>query len=210
MGEFILCEDKRSVLARGRGTYKRQTAWNMITIHHSATDEGSAASFANHHVRFNKWPGIGYHYVILRDGTIEWSLGVENVGIHTRLHNTYNIGICLVGNGSFTTQQTDVLTLLVKILQIRYSIKHVKGHKDHANQQTVCPGLPVSKLVGKVPILKLSSKGILVRHLQYFVGGLTVDGVFGPRTESGVKAFQGKRNLMQDGIVGPLTWRALM
>jgi peptidoglycan hydrolase-like protein with peptidoglycan-binding domain len=39
--------------------------------------------------------------------------------------------------------------------------------------------------------------------------GLTVDGVFGPKTEAAVKSFQQGEGLTVDGIVGPQTWQAL-
>jgi len=40
--------------------------------------------------------------------------------------------------------------------------------------------------------------------------GLTADGVFGPETDAAVRAFQGTLGLTVDGIVGALTWRALV
>jgi peptidoglycan hydrolase-like protein with peptidoglycan-binding domain len=61
------------------------------------------------------------------------------------------------------------------------------------------------------PILKKGSKGNPVRRAQsrmtaagYDTGG--VDGIFGTKTESGVKTFQGAQGLDVDGIVGPATW----
>lgn len=39
--------------------------------------------------------------------------------------------------------------------------------------------------------------------------GLTVDGVFGTKTDEAVKAFQRKSGLKVDGIVGAKTWAAL-
>lgn len=38
---------------------------------------------------------------------------------------------------------------------------------------------------------------------------ISVDGSYGPRTESVVRTFQGNKNLRVDGIVGPQTWAAL-
>lgn len=49
----------------------------------------------------------------------------------------------------------------------------------------------------------------LVKTLQQRLGGLVADGYFGAATLAKVKAFQTKRGLMVDGIVGPLTWDLL-
>src|SRR5206468_6603194 len=38
---------------------------------------------------------------------------------------------------------------------------------------------------------------------------LLADGVFGPETDSAVRRFQREQGLLDDGIVGPLTWAAL-
>jgi peptidoglycan hydrolase-like protein with peptidoglycan-binding domain len=40
--------------------------------------------------------------------------------------------------------------------------------------------------------------------------GVQVDGIFGPQTEQAVRGFQEAVDLAPDGIVGPLTWRALV
>jgi hypothetical protein len=45
-----------------------------------------------------------------------------------------------------------------------------------------------------------------LRQLGWRIG---VDGDFGPETERIVRAFQRRRDLDDDGIVGPRTWRAL-
>jgi hypothetical protein len=41
-------------------------------------------------------------------------------------------------------------------------------------------------------------------------GWLSIDGIFGPETESAVRFFQGDIGLSVDGIVGPNTWNALV
>ncbi len=53
--------------------------------------------------------------------------------------------------------------------------------------------------------LRLGSKGEQVKILQSLLGGLTVDGVFGMKTDSAVREFQKNNGLKADGIVGPIT-----
>jgi peptidoglycan hydrolase-like protein with peptidoglycan-binding domain len=64
------------------------------------------------------------------------------------------------------------------------------------------------------PTLREGSTGLPVRRAQkrltlggYDVGG--VDGIFGARTEAGVRAFQQASGLAVDGIVGPHTWQKI-
>lgn len=56
------------------------------------------------------------------------------------------------------------------------------------------------------PTLRRGSGGPLVVKLQQALGLSDVDGAFGPRTESAVRAFQRMQGLVPDGIVGPKTW----
>lgn len=57
--------------------------------------------------------------------------------------------------------------------------------------------------------IKLGSRGEDVRKLQELLKGLTVDGVFGAKTDAAVRAFQIANGLKADGIVGIKTWTAL-
>lgn len=57
-------------------------------------------------------------------------------------------------------------------------------------------------------MLQRGDKGDDVKLLQTKLG-ITVDGDFGPATETAVRAFQTARALTADGLVGPKTWTAL-
>jgi lysozyme len=63
------------------------------------------------------------------------------------------------------------------------------------------------------PVLKRGSRGEEVVRLQQRLADagldVTADGIFGPHTEAAVKRFQARRGLVEDGVVGPLTWQAL-
>lgn len=71
---------------------------------------------------------------------------------------------------------------------------------------------PASKIT--YPTIRRGAKGELVVQLQSLLAKngstLAVDGIFGPGTQSAVRAFQKKHGLVVDGIVGPKTWEALL
>jgi peptidoglycan hydrolase-like protein with peptidoglycan-binding domain len=58
-------------------------------------------------------------------------------------------------------------------------------------------------------VLSTGSEGRQVQLLQQALGGVKVDGIFGPETEEAVRSFQASRGLSVDGVVGPLTSAAL-
>lgn len=63
-------------------------------------------------------------------------------------------------------------------------------------------------------VLRQGSTGGAVKIMQLAVNAkgfaLVGDGIFGPATDNAVKAFQSSRGLTVDGIVGPMTWDALL
>lgn len=69
------------------------------------------------------------------------------------------------------------------------------------------------------PSLQVGSTGVKVQQLQYMlrvmaeyvstIETVEMDGIFGPKTEEAVIAFQRFAGLTPDGIVGPVTWAAL-
>jgi cell wall-associated NlpC family hydrolase len=76
------------------------------------------------------------------------------------------------------------------------------------------PGLDRTATRRKAGLLQSGDRGEDVRRMQrrLHVHGLDpgpADGVFGPRTEKAVRAFQKAKRLEVDGIIGPKTTRAL-
>lgn len=95
---------------------------------------------------------IGYHYVILPDGTLERGRPDWMLGAHARGYNDY-LGICLVGNFDSaanprgaqqparpTQAQLDALVGLLRDLMTRYRLKpsDIYGHSEVGS--TACPG----------------------------------------------------------------------
>jgi peptidoglycan hydrolase-like protein with peptidoglycan-binding domain len=64
------------------------------------------------------------------------------------------------------------------------------------------------------PIVKSGFNGHPLKTLQYLLRAhghnVVVDGTFDASTETAVKAFQESHGLATDGIVGPVTWSALV
>ena len=69
-------------------------------------------------------------------------------------------------------------------------------------------GSTYTTVSGSTPLVKLYHKGEPVRRIQAAVG-VKVDGYYGPDTANAVGAFQKKRGLAADKIVGPDTWAAI-
>ncbi len=59
-------------------------------------------------------------------------------------------------------------------------------------------------------VLRRGSAGAAVKALQKAIGGLVVDGSFGPATEARVKAYQKLKGLAATGVVDRTVWFALM
>lgn len=124
---------------------------NKIILHCSATKEGQKFTVKDidawHKQRgFN---GVGYHYVILLDGTIEIGRPESVIGAHAVGQNKNSIGICYIGgldaNGKPKDTRNDAqraaLIGLVKELKDKYPGATVHGHNEFAKK--ACPSFNV-------------------------------------------------------------------
>ena len=121
----------------------------LIIIHCSAVRPDQTSSVAQintwHHERgFHL--GVGYHYVIRRDGTIEPGRPEWMVGAHCVNHNAHSIGVCYEGGLDIRGQPADTRTAEQKVamrqlledLHRRYPRALIVGHRD-LNPHKDCP-----------------------------------------------------------------------
>lgn len=119
---------------------------DMIVIHHTGCNDIDASAEQIHgwHIN-NGWAGIGYHFVIRKDGTIERGRPEWAVGSHAYGENSHTIGIHLSGDFTQaypTTEQVENCALLIANLCEDYEIptdrEHIVGHGELMS--TDCPG----------------------------------------------------------------------
>ena len=113
----------------------------LIVIHCSAVrpnQTSSAKDIDNWHKERGFHLGIGYHYVIRRDGTIELGRPEWQVGAHCIPHNAHSIGVCYEGGYDIhgesadtrTEAQKQTLRKLLEQLHERYPRALIVGHHD--------------------------------------------------------------------------------
>lgn len=120
---------------------------NLILIHCTATEEGKdfkAKDIDKWHKQ-KGWKGIGYHYVIDLDGTIEKGRPDEEIGAHCTGKNKNSIGIVYVGGlkdgkpkDTRTKEQKEALWELLRQLLIKYPKATIHGHNEFSNKDCPC------------------------------------------------------------------------
>lgn len=121
----------------------------LILIHCSAVRPGeqSSAKDIDRWHREKGWHyGIGYHYVVRRDGTIETGRPLSMVGAHCVNHNLHSIGICYEGGldekgspaDTRTAEQKIALRRLLEQLHAKFPGALIAGHNTF-NPMKTCP-----------------------------------------------------------------------
>ncbi|WP_103915912.1 N-acetylmuramoyl-L-alanine amidase [Xylanibacter ruminicola] len=121
----------------------------LIVIHCSAVkpdQTSSAAQIDTWHRQRGFHLGIGYHYVVRRNGQIEPGRPEYMVGAHCQNHNSHSIGVCYEGGldargqpaDTRTEEQKVALRRLLKDLRGRYHRALIVGHHD-LNPHKACP-----------------------------------------------------------------------
>lgn len=121
---------------------------NKIILHCSATKEGSHFTVKDIDAwhKNRGWSGVGYHYVILLDGTVQKGRDISKIGAHVRGHNAKSIGICYIGGldkdgkakDTRTEAQIEAMNKLIKWLNHKFPEASIHGHNEFSNKACPC------------------------------------------------------------------------
>lgn len=115
---------------------RRAVRW--LVFHTAGTPDGadtSAAAIHRYHRREKGWAGIGYHFVIRKDGTIETGRSLTKQGAHVAGLNDRSLAVAFSGNGDIyplTEEQIksglDLGSRLCRLYMI--DVEDVIGHRE--------------------------------------------------------------------------------
>jgi len=129
---------------------------DKIIIHCADTPDGKhfdSGDIRDWHLE-RGFSDIGYHYVILLDGTIEIGRDLKRSGAHVRGHNLNSIGICYIGgkNKEFTEsedtrteEQKESFIFLLNTLVRIFPNSEILGHYQATNTAKKCPSFDAKK-----------------------------------------------------------------
>lgn len=140
-----------------------------VVVHWSATyiNQNIGAEEIDQWHKARDFSGIGYHYVIRRDGSLQRGRPLNEIGAHAKTggHNNFSVGICLVGgyNCASGTKNPDQFAnstsvnnaqwaSLKNFLRAFYSIHpggQVWGHNDTDPDNKIDPGISMENFVFK-------------------------------------------------------------
>lgn len=121
---------------------------NEIIVHCTATKAGQhfdVNDVRRWHLQ-RKFKDIGYHFLILLDGTVQQGRPLAEAGAHCTGHNTNSIGVCYVGGldasgnpaDTRTPEQRIALRNLFTTLRRQFPTAVIHGHRDFAAKACPC------------------------------------------------------------------------
>ena len=145
-----------SVLEAIRAPKSRQI--DLIVVHCTATKPSADVHVAavDRWHRQRGFAGIGYHFLITLDGSIEAGRPLEQVGAHCLGHNAHSVGVAYVGgldaNGrpadTRTAAQKQALVELLQRLRQFFPQAEIAPHRRFAAK--ACPCFDVDKEYAKL------------------------------------------------------------
>lgn len=119
-----------------------------ISLHHTATEGGTAIGHTNYHIRKGD-AGIAYHIYIKGDQIYQVN-DLMALTWHTGSNNHHTIGIAVEGNFAkrdLTTDERNCLYAAVMAVREVFNVpvEHILGHKEFA-QPTTCPAYNMNQV----------------------------------------------------------------
>ncbi|KAJ9584110.1 hypothetical protein L9F63_021546, partial [Diploptera punctata] len=137
-----------------------------VVIHHGGTktycynqQECSriVRAYQNNHIDKNRWPDIGYTFLIGEDGNIYEGRGWNTQGAHAPQYNSRSIGICLIGDFTARVPNRKAMDAVNALIQCAVDTGHISkdykliGHRQTTYSSTSCPGNSLFAAVQKLP-----------------------------------------------------------
>lgn len=121
------------------GAFNERVGTKYVVFHHAQALNCTIQDVHNWHLH-NGWIGVGYHFVIRKDGTVYEGRPIWAEGAHTFGYNDVSIGVCFEGDFRHETIRQEQINAGIELLRhIRSIYLAVQGirHKDLNN--TDCP-----------------------------------------------------------------------
>ena len=164
---------------------------DTIVVHQTdSKDKGTFHPYdtARHHINSRGWAGIGYHYFIIKDGTIYQTQPDYVISNHASSYNDNSLGVVITGDHRLPTSkdytcgdneamlgktQYKSLVWTISHLQLKHnlSLDNIVAHGQTGSSKS-CPNLNMEQLktdVKKKKIFQLIKKGVLVILLIAFL-----------------------------------------
>lgn len=129
------------------GAMNIRTHTGAVVVHHSGMRnvDMTVSEIHDLHRYGNRWAGVGYHYVVHKNGVISQGRPLKYRGAHAVSNNDFTVGICLTGNyniGMPPNEQLNSAAQLIAAICDKYNFEPsdttIFGHRDFGH--TNCPG----------------------------------------------------------------------
>lgn len=188
-------------------TWDGKSAYNISTGEYYS---GTYATVRRDFRRYNSWAeSVADHSAYL--------LGAMN-GSKLRYNGLkgqkdYRKAAQIIKDGGYATSPTyttNLCTLIEKYNLTLYDSGSAPSAQPAPAPAPAATTTTTSKTLAELmPVIGQGDKGKAVGVAQAILGGLELDSSFGPKTNASTIAFQKKKKLTQDGIIGKNTWTAL-
>ncbi|MBF8192980.1 N-acetylmuramoyl-L-alanine amidase [Nonomuraea sp. K274] len=192
-------------------------------------------SIQAHHLDGNGWVDIGYSFVACPHKRVFEGRGLHRLPAANGpgLNAGHYAVLALVGSSGLVEPPDGVLHAIVDAVEYARELGHagkeIKGHRD--GYATECPGDSLyswvrrgaprpdgptpppetpsfpGRLLSYPPVTRGEDVRTWQRQMSRRGWELAVDGAYGSQSRDVCRGFQRRQGVVDDGIVGPVTWR---